>query len=118
MSNGYTSTDPFPGTDVQVHRQGSGTAGRCPAGFGRCSPGRHLPWRTSGRHPDSGGARTPMTTSEQLPQTESAVSRRSFLTRGAATGLGIVLIGSIDSLFGAAPASARPGAGPRGIGYG
>ncbi|WP_448627818.1 alkaline phosphatase PhoX [Geodermatophilus sp. URMC 64] len=58
-----------------------------------------------------------MTTSEQLPQTDSAVSRRSFLACGAATGLGIVLVGSVDTLFGATPAPARFG-GPRGVGYG
>jgi secreted PhoX family phosphatase len=65
----------------------------------------------------SAGERQGVTTSEQ-PVTNSGVSRRSFLARGAATGLGIALVGSVDTLFGAAPASARPGAAPRAVGYG
>ncbi|MGY1622728.1 alkaline phosphatase PhoX [Geodermatophilus sp. SYSU D00965] len=62
-----------------------------------------------------------MTTSEQLPETP-AVSRRSFLGRGAATGLGIVLVGSVDTIFGAGPAAAqgrdRNGDGAGEAGYG
>jgi secreted PhoX family phosphatase len=43
-----------------------------------------------------------VTTSE----TSSDLSRRSFLGRTAATGLGVALVGSVDTLFGAGPASA------------
>jgi hypothetical protein len=38
--------------------------------------------------------------------TSSGLSRRSFLGRSAATGLGVALVGSVDTLFGAGPASA------------
>jgi secreted PhoX family phosphatase len=37
-----------------------------------------------------------------------AVSRRSFLGRTAAAGAGVALVGSVDTIFGAAPAQARP----------
>src|SRR4051794_32633697 len=56
--------------------------------------------------------------SEQLP----AVSRRSFLSRSTAAGLGIALIGSVDVVFGAGPAQAsearNDGAGQQASGYG
>jgi uncharacterized protein len=58
-----------------------------------------------------------MTTFEQRSENDPTVSRRSFLARGAATGLGIALVGSVDTIFGASPAAARPG-GPRSVGYG
>ena len=53
----------------------------------------------------------------QLPPNTGGLSRRSLLARGAATGLGIALVGAVDQLFGASPASARPG-GPGPVGYG
>ncbi|WP_299954826.1 alkaline phosphatase PhoX [uncultured Modestobacter sp.] len=59
------------------------------------------------------------TTHEQHPETNDAgVSRRGFLARSAATGLGVALVGSVESLFGAGSASAAP-AGAAGVtGYG
>jgi secreted PhoX family phosphatase len=56
--------------------------------------------------------------SEQL----KAVSRRSFLSRSTAAGLGIALVGSVDVVFGAGMAAASEarddGAGQHPIGYG
>ena len=46
--------------------------------------------------------------------TPAGLSRRSFLGRSAATGLGVALMGSVDTLFGADPATAT---GPA-VGYG
>jgi hypothetical protein len=51
---------------------------------------------------------------------DSRVSRRSLLTRSAASGVGVALIGSVDGLFGAS-ASAQPAGGrgkPGQAGYG
>ena len=63
-----------------------------------------------------------MTTSDE---TTPSVSRRGFISRSAVTGLGIALIGSVDTLFGAGSAGAAPGGVPgppatpgRGVGYG
>jgi uncharacterized protein len=55
-----------------------------------------------------------------IPESDSRVSRRSLLSRSAASGFGIALIGSVDGLFGAS-ASAQPGNGrgkPGPAGYG
>ena len=55
-----------------------------------------------------------------IPESDSRVSRRSLLSRSAASGVGIALIGSVDGLFGAS-ASAQPGNGrgkPGPAGYG
>ena len=56
---------------------------------------------------------------EQFPGEEAAnapgLSRRSLLTRTAAGGIGIALAGSLETLFGAAPATAAPG---KAAGYG
>jgi secreted PhoX family phosphatase len=53
--------------------------------------------------------------SEQMP----AVSRRSFLSRSTAAGLGIALIGSVDVVFGSGTAQASEApAGQQPIGYG
>jgi uncharacterized protein len=49
--------------------------------------------------------------------TTENVSRRSFLNRSAATGLGIALVGSVNTLFGA-DAAAQPDGKGRPIGYG
>lgn len=56
-----------------------------------------------------------MTDTEQQTSTPVAsdVSRRRFLNRSAATGLGVALVGSVGTLFGANPAEAAPqGRGP------
>jgi secreted PhoX family phosphatase len=54
------------------------------------------------------------------PAPETGVSRRALLSRSAASSLGLVLVGSVDGLFGTT-ASAAPGSGrgkPRPAGYG
>ncbi|MGY1815074.1 alkaline phosphatase PhoX [Blastococcus sp. SYSU D00820] len=57
-----------------------------------------------------------MTTTEPTP---AQVSRRSFLSRSALAGLGVALVGSVDTIFGADVAAAAPGGQPgRPIGYG
>ena len=57
------------------------------------------------------------TTHEHPPETGAdGHSRRNFLTRSAATGLGIALVGNVGTLFGANPALATPGHGA--VGYG
>ncbi|MFW3169585.1 alkaline phosphatase PhoX [Geodermatophilus sp. CPCC 206100] len=58
-----------------------------------------------------------MTTTPQLPET-SGVSRRRFLERGAVGGLGIALVGSVDTLFGAGTAAADGGGPGNGRGGG
>jgi uncharacterized protein len=54
------------------------------------------------------------------PTSDSLVSRRSLLSRSAASGLSIALIGSVDGLFGtsasAAPGNGRGKPGPAGYG--
>ena len=60
-------------------------------------------------------------TSPEPSAEQSAVSRRSFLNRSAAAGLGIAFVGSVDVLFGAGAAQASPGHDkhdPRPAGYG
>ena len=62
-----------------------------------------------------------MRTPEPIPsESSSGVSRRSLLTRSAASGLGIALVGSVEGLFGAnavaAPGNGRGKPGP--VGYG
>ena len=51
-----------------------------------------------------------------------SVSRRSFLNRSAAAGVGIALVGSLDTVFGADAAEASPdgaeGKGHPQVGYG
>jgi secreted PhoX family phosphatase len=59
-------------------------------------------------------------TTTQDPASETApdaagLSRRNFLARSAATGLAVALVGSVDGIFGAGPASATP-AGMTGYG--
>ncbi len=49
-----------------------------------------------------------MPTSKSRPDTAHGLSRRSFLNRSAGAGLGIALVGSVDSLFGAGAAQAAP----------
>ncbi|WP_029430217.1 alkaline phosphatase PhoX [Blastococcus sp. URHD0036] len=59
-----------------------------------------------------------MTTTEPN-RPPAPVSRRSFLSRSAVAGLGVALVGSVDQIFGATPASAAPGGQPgRPVGYG
>ncbi|MGA8116182.1 MAG: alkaline phosphatase PhoX [Actinocatenispora sp.] len=59
-----------------------------------------------------------MATPEAVKPHPPAVSRRGFLNRAATGGLGIALVGSVDTVFGAGPADARPtGRHPR-TGYG
>ena len=48
----------------------------------------------------------------------SGVSRRSFLGRSAAAGLGVALAGSLDTIFGAGPASAGASGATAAGGYG
>src|SRR5215212_1899406 len=55
-----------------------------------------------------------MTPSPQPGKTAAGLSRRSFLAAGAATGVGVVLVGCVDQVFGAAPSPAAPG--PAGYG--
>ena len=50
-----------------------------------------------------------MTTSDEATR---SVSRRGFISRTAVTGLGIALVGSVDTLFGAGNAAAAPGGVP------
>jgi secreted PhoX family phosphatase len=61
-----------------------------------------------------------MTTTEpNAAEPKHSVSRRSFLSRSAVAGLGVALVGSVDQIFGATPASAAPGGQPgRPVGYG
>jgi secreted PhoX family phosphatase len=61
-----------------------------------------------------------MTTTEpHATEPKPSVSRRSFLSRSAVAGLGVALVGSVDQIFGATPASAAPGGQPgRPVGYG
>jgi secreted PhoX family phosphatase len=66
----------------------------------------------------TGGQMT--TTHDPAPRTPTdadGLSRRDFLTRSAATGLGLALVGSVGTLFGADPALATPGANGM-LGYG
>jgi secreted PhoX family phosphatase len=57
---------------------------------------------------------------QQSPTTATdaagGLSRRGFISLSAATGLGIVLVGNVGSIFGADPALATPGHGA--VGYG
>jgi len=66
-----------------------------------------------------------MTASEDQHESTAGISRRDLLGRSAATGLGIVLVGSVDTLFGAGTADAheasrngRTGRGGGEAGYG
>ena len=55
---------------------------------------------------------------QEARTSDDDVSRRSFLGRGAATGLGIALAGSIGSVFGASPARGDTAAADSVPGYG
>ncbi|MGW5361094.1 alkaline phosphatase PhoX [Actinopolymorpha pittospori] len=62
-----------------------------------------------------------MATLDPASEQQPGVSRRSFLSRSAATGLGIALVGSVDVVFGAGAAHAAPGGKggrPHVLGYG
>ena len=62
--------------------------------------------------------------SRAQPENAGKVSRRSFLNHSAAAGLGVALVGSVSSLFGADTAqasplsTARPETNPHQLGYG
>lgn len=51
-----------------------------------------------------------MTTVQDPAPDTDGLSRRTFLTRSAATGLAVALVGSVEGLFGAGPAGASPAA--------
>ncbi len=93
------------GVTVELCEPGHKTRGRRPGFSCRPPPPRRV---TRVDVPPAFGAR-PMTTSDEATR---SVSRRGFISRTAVTGLGIALVGSVDTLFGAGSAAAAPGGVP------